>query len=157
MADSPTTLSTPDAIEDFGGLPVVSTAVKVTNAGDGLSAAMTLDPEAFSLGQTVVLVLECTVTRVAFEPVSKNTPTVLQRVHTLKAGTATTTTREGAVGKALDAAAVKIEQAKGIERLWNDMDDSDLYDDDIPSEEDIAAQEAIERAEDAGKGKLRAV
>lgn len=127
MADSTPTPSTPDALEEFGGLPVVSTAVKVTNAGDGLSAAMTLDPEAFTLGQTVVLVLECTVTRVAFEPVSKNTPTVLQRVHTLKAGTATTIDR-GLVGKVLDAASVKIEQAKGIERLWNDADDGDLYD-----------------------------
>lgn len=115
-----------DRIEEFDGMPVIATAVKVTNAGDGLSTAMKVEPEAFKLGQKVVLVIECVVTRVAHEPVSKDAPTVLQRVHTLKAGTVAVVDR-ASVAAELDEQAVKIEEAKGIQRLNFADETEDLY------------------------------
>lgn len=124
------TISTPDAIGDFDGMPVVATAVKVTNAGDGLSQAQKIDPESFQMGQKVVLIIECIVARVSHEPVSKDAPTILQRVHTLRAGTvAVASSGDTKLRKILDAQAVKIEEAKGVKRLFSDEDDDDLYGD----------------------------
>ena len=71
----------------FDDNEVLSTSIKVTRAGDGLSAALAVDPELLHMGDTVHVVLECTVADVTFRPI-KDTAGV-QRVHTLKAGTAT--------------------------------------------------------------------
>lgn len=73
----------------FDGLPVVRTTIAVTNAGDGLSDALGIDPQEFHHGQTVYVVLECEVTKVAHVPVDKDTPGILIRQHTLRAGTGT--------------------------------------------------------------------
>ena len=128
-------ISTPDQIDEFDGMPVVATAVKVTNAGDGLSQAQKIEPEKFTMGQKVVLIIECVVTRVAHEPVSKDAPSLLQRTHTLRAGTvAVAASGDPKLKKILDTQAVKIEEAKGIKRLFDadDMDGDDLYGDLVP-------------------------
>ena len=73
-----------------------------------------LEPRLLHHGDTVVVILECEVTKVGFVPV-KDTD-VLNRVHTMRAGVATIVER-GLVGEVLDAQARKIEAAKGIQRL----------------------------------------
>lgn len=101
-------------LHSFEGREVIATRVAVTNAGDGLSEAMTIDPEELALGSTVYVVLECETTRIGYEPV-KDTGTLLRK-HTLRAGTATLV--DGAlVSEVLDQQRVRIEQAKGVERL----------------------------------------
>ena len=128
MSKTPAPQTPPDdELGFFDGLPVVSTAVKVTNAGDGLSTAMKIEPEAFTIGQTVVLVIETVVTRVSHEPVSKDAPDVLKRVHVLRAGTVAVVERSE-VDDILNAQQIVIEEAKGVTRLPFDLDDTnDLY------------------------------
>ena len=106
-------------LHDFDGHEVLSTSVVVTNAGDGLSQAMTIEPEEFTHGQVVHIVLRCEVTKVAFTPI-KDTD-ALTRVHTLRAGMAVIVD-EKLVKAALDAQTKKIEESKGIQRL-PDVDD----------------------------------
>lgn len=73
----------------FDGKPVVRTTIAVTNAGDGLSDALSIDPQEFHHGDRLFVVLECEVAKVAHTPVSKDTPGLLVRQHTLRAGTGT--------------------------------------------------------------------
>lgn len=98
----------------FDGRDVISTSVAITNAGDGLSASLNIDPLVMHIGDTGVIVLEYVVTKIGFLEI-KDTD-VLNRVHTLRAGTATIIDRD-VVAEALDAQALKIEKAKGIARL----------------------------------------
>lgn len=77
-------------LSPFEGKSVNRSTVKITNAGDGLSQALGIEPVEYHQGDKVYVVLECDVSRVSFEPVSKDLldgPQV--RVHTFKAGTAT--------------------------------------------------------------------
>ena len=71
----------------FDGKDVLRTAISVTNAGDGLSEAMKVDPTLLHLDDKVYVVLECQVAKVRFDPI-KDTDAV-SRVHVLRAGTAT--------------------------------------------------------------------
>ncbi len=106
----------------FEGADVLRTEVSVTNAGDGLSQALHVDPTLLALGDTVHVVLECIVQQVKFVPaVDKLHPEEgLARIHVLRAGRATLVDAE-TVAEALDAMADRIrraqEQAQGIERL----------------------------------------
>lgn len=102
------------ALHDFEGADVLQATIKVTNAGDGLSQAMHVEPEEFRLGDTVYLVIEATVSRVNYEEI-KDTE-ALKRVHTLKAGTATMVDGTLVAG-VLDEQKLKIEKAQGVERL----------------------------------------
>ncbi len=106
----------------FDNRDVLSTSVAVVNAGDGLSQALGIDPIVMHIGDTGVLVLEFVVSKIGFREI-KDTD-VLERVHTLRAGTATIIDRE-VVAEALDAQALKIERAKGVERLPLDGDDEE--------------------------------
>lgn len=105
----------------FDGKQVLSTSVAVTNAGDGLSQAMKIDPQLLHLGQKHVLVMECEVAKVRFDPI-KDTDAV-QRVHVLRAGTATLIDHS-VVEDVLAVQREKIERAKeaeaGIARLPSD-------------------------------------
>jgi hypothetical protein len=83
---------TPMTLNRFEGREVVDTKMKVTNAGDGLSAALEIEPVELHLRQTVQVLLECEVTRVAFENASEGDGVV--RVPTLKAGRATLITSD---------------------------------------------------------------
>lgn len=98
----------------FEGRDVVSMRVAITNAGDGLSDAMLVDPVELHIGDRVFVVLEGEVTNVKYVKV-KDTD-VLNRVQTIRAGVATLV-EEGLVKGVLDAQRLAIEKAKGIERL----------------------------------------
>lgn len=80
---------TDQALTPFDGKPVVQTTISITQAGDGLSAALAIDPEEFHHGERVVVVLDCTVGKVVLKPLSKDVPNMLMREHVLIAGTST--------------------------------------------------------------------
>ena len=109
----------PNAIQlhDFDGKTVLTTGIKVTRAGDGLSSALQIEPREFAHGEIVHVVLECEVTNISFVPLRDSDG--LQRVHTLQAGAATIVDR-AIVRKALDAQRKKIEEAAGVRRLFDD-------------------------------------
>lgn len=98
----------------FEGLDVVQSSIKVTNAGDGLSPSMALDPVLLHIGDEVTVVLRTTVTSISAKGV-KDTD-VLERVHTLKA-------KSGAiiddtlVAKLFDEQQRRLEAAAGVQRL----------------------------------------
>jgi hypothetical protein len=106
-------------LHKFEGREVIGTKAKIVKTGDGLSESVALDPVELGLGETVFLLVEATVTRVSFEPV-KDTASLI-RVPTLAANTVTLVDKEFA-GARLEAQRVKIEQAKGVERLSFDDD-----------------------------------
>lgn len=116
-----------NGLHGFEGRHVIGTKVAITHAGDGLSEAMSIDPEELPLGAVVYVVLECETTRVAYEPV-KDTGTLIRK-HTLRAGTATLIEKDS-VGQLLEDQRVKIERAKGVERLDFGLnpDDTDATD-----------------------------
>jgi len=106
----------------FDDRDVLRTTIAVTNAGDGLSDALKVDPKLMHLGEKVYVVLECEVAKVRFDPI-KDTD-ALSRVHVLKAGTATLVDAD-LVRAQLDEQAERILRAKeaeaGISRLpYND-------------------------------------
>lgn len=109
----------------FDGKEVVGTAIKVTRAGDGLSAALTVEPAEFHHGDIVNIVLRCEVSKVEFVPV-KDTA-LLSRVHTLTAGLATIVD-DDLVNEVLDQQKRKIEEALGVQRLDLDLDKENLED-----------------------------
>lgn len=77
-------------LKDFEDLAVVRSTIAITNAGDGLSEAMKVEPQEFRQGDKLFVVIECEVAKVTFVPIDKNEPKGLQsRVHTLRAGVAT--------------------------------------------------------------------
>ncbi len=89
MTDLATALADVTQLTPFDGIPVVRTTISITNAGDGLSDALSIDPQEFHHGDTVFVVLECEVAKVAHVPVDKDVPDLLIRQHTLRAGTGT--------------------------------------------------------------------
>lgn len=100
--------------QEFEGFPVLSMTIAVTQAGDGLSKAMSVRPEEMHLGDIVQVLIETEVSKIRYEQI-KDTDGVA-RVHTLKAGRATIV--EGrAFDKALDDMSKKLESAAGIQRL----------------------------------------
>lgn len=101
-------------LHDFDGREVVATSVQITNAGDGLSSALSIEPQEFSHGEIVCVVLRCEVSKVGFVPV-KDTDR-LTRVHTLRTGTATIVDPK-LVQDLLDQQQVKIDEAQGRSRL----------------------------------------
>lgn len=105
----------------FDGRPVVRTTIAVTNAGDGLSEALAVDPRELHHGERVFVVLECEVAKVTFTPVRGATD-LLVRVHTLRAGGATMVdpeTVEEQLAAQADRIALAREQAQGIARIGN--------------------------------------
>lgn len=75
-------------LDDFDGKTVERTSIAVTNAGDGLSAALAVAPRQLHHEQEVVIVLRGVVSKVGFTPLSKDTPHLLVRSHTIRAGSA---------------------------------------------------------------------
>lgn len=98
----------------FEGRDVEQTSVAVTNAGDGLSQSLNVEPIVLRVGDVGAVVLEYTVAKIGFVPIPDTD--VLRRVATLRAGNATLIDRT-VVADVLDANLVKIERAQGIERL----------------------------------------
>lgn len=127
----------------FDDREVSRTAIKVTNAGDGLSQALQVDPQAFHLGETVYVVLETVVSKVEHEPaVDGDAEGPLIRSHVLRAGAATIVDAD-LVAEQIRVQTVRIkaaeeaakEQQHGIRVLpgtgWQDEDDTG--DDDGPA------------------------
>jgi len=108
----------PDGLGEFEGRTILSTTIQITNAGDGLSAAMKVDPIILHHGEKRYVVLEVDVDKIRFDPI-KDTQGVA-RVHVLKASTATFIDA-AAVEEAIEAQREKIdranEKAQGITRL----------------------------------------
>lgn len=106
------------ALHDFDGKPVLGTGIVVTNAGDGLSQAMKVEPKELHQGDEVFIVIRGIVQKVRFEPIDKDEPAGAQRrVHVVKGGTATLV--DGDLVKShLDEQAARIreanERAQGI-------------------------------------------
>lgn len=99
---------------------VVACSIKIVSAGDGLSAALTVDPVELHHGEIVHVVLQCEVAKVTYEPVKDLD--VLRRVHTLRAQFGTLV--DEAFAKAVLAEQrLIIERAQGVERLPIDGDD----------------------------------
>lgn len=103
------------ALKKFEGREVIGTRIAITNAGDGLSKALAIEPQELHLGDKVYVVLEAEVAKVTMQPVPDN-PRTLFRVQVLKAGTATLVD-EDSVKEALEEQRVKIEAAAGVARL----------------------------------------
>jgi len=70
----------------FEGRDVLAATIRVTNAGDGLSAALSVAPQEFTLHEKVYVVLETEVSRVSYEDMKDGGAS--QRVHVLKTSTA---------------------------------------------------------------------
>lgn len=125
----------------FEGREVYRTSIAITRAGDGLSEAMKVEPREFHHGETVYVVLECTVAKVQHVPYDKDDPFgPLSRVHSLAAGTATIVDEEIVAAHIADQAERNLrarEAEAGIERLPL-ADDDELE----ALEADLAAKEA---------------
>lgn len=144
----------------FEGRDVHSTTVSITNAGDGLSKAMKVEPTELHHEQTVHVVLECVVSKIRYDQVDDTDG--LQRVHVLKAGRATIIDA-ALVKAALDEQETKIDEALGNMKLAFTDDQIDglmaahdaglhegITEDGCPS---CAERDALAEAEkDAGNG-----
>lgn len=97
----------------FDGQEVLRTTIAVTNAGDGLSEALKVEPALLHLGDKVYVVLECEVSKIRFDPI-KDTDAV-SRVHTLRAGNASIVD-EALVKPMVDEMAARIQAAKEAEQ-----------------------------------------
>jgi hypothetical protein len=133
VTDLASALADNSQLKPFEGADVLRTQVAVTNAGDGLSQALAIQPQALALGTTAYVVLECRVQQIKHVPaVDKDHPEEgLTRIHVLRAGRATLVDRESVL-KALDDQAERIriaqEEAQGIQRLETHTDDWDEQD-----------------------------
>lgn len=117
---------TKTGLSRFDGKDVLTSSIKITNAGDGLSRAMSVEPTEFHHRETVHVVLECEVTEVSHKEI-KDTD-ALVRVHTFKAGTATVV--DGAlVEDVLEQQRIAIEEHEGVHRLPLGSTDEDGPDD----------------------------
>lgn len=78
-----------EALGQFDGRPVTRTSIKVTNAGDGLSEALEVDPKEFHLDDEVFVVLRTRVSKVEHRALDDDADGPIERAHVLKAGAAT--------------------------------------------------------------------
>lgn len=108
----------PGPLEPFEGREVIGSQIKITNAGDGLSEALAVEPAAFPLGSKHYVVLEVDVAKVQMQGV-KDTDSLI-RVHTFKAMGATIVDAElvaELVDHQKDIIRMRKEEAAGIQRL----------------------------------------
>lgn len=141
---TPATDAEPIKLGKFEGVAVNAVGVEVRNAAGGLNDAMKVDPAAWHIGEEITLVLRCSVTKVRHDPLKDADG--LRRVHILDASEATVIDDE-LVAEALDAQAIRIEQALGIHQLpialmeaHDAGEHADGYVDDCPGcEKELAA------------------
>ena len=117
--------------EFFDGRAVTDRRVKITNAGDGLSKALHIDPIGITMGETIFVVLQCEALTVAFEP-QKDDDSSVTRVQTLRAGTACLVD-ESLVGELIaqqrEKNRIAEERARGIVGLFAQDSDEDVLTD----------------------------
>ena len=113
-------------MKKFEGFDVSRVAVAVTNAGDGLSKALGVEPVDLKIGQTVYLAMEAKVVGVNHRTIriEGEDTDLLERVAKLRAQTATIVDAE-AVAEAIDVTRRKIEAAAGVGALNFGDDDAD--------------------------------
>ncbi len=99
----------------FEGRQVVGAGVEITNAGDGLSQALGVDPVKLSIGERVYVVLECEVKRIKFDAV-KDAPSHRLRTHVLRTEAATLID-DHLVADAIEKQKIRIEEKSGVHRL----------------------------------------
>lgn len=87
-------------LQPFDGRDVRRTTISITNAGDGLSQALKIEPRELHIGEKVFVVLECEVGKLRFVPIDNGED--LTREHILRAQLGTIVD-EAAVRAALDA------------------------------------------------------
>ena len=111
-------------LSDFDGRQVMKSTIAITNAGDGLSDAMKVDPQEWHHGDTAYVLLECEVAKVRHDPFdTKDLMGPLVRVHVFKAGTATIVSGDvlelAKQQLAEQAERIKLakEQEEGVQRL----------------------------------------
>jgi hypothetical protein len=136
-------LADSSALPDFDGREVVRATIEVTNAGDGLSAAMAVSPSALHMGDEVYVLIRGEVSKVSHKPLDpKDEDSALVRIQTIKAGDADILSEADVkkVKKSLDKTADNIrralEAAQGVSRLPGVDDpavDEDKDDDEIPA------------------------
>jgi hypothetical protein len=98
----------------FEGKDVLSATVKITKAGDGLSKALAIEPEALHSGDVVYVVLKGVVGDIAFKPIKDTNG--FARVQTIEAGTVTMVDGD-LVSAVLEEQEKALEQAAGVQRL----------------------------------------
>lgn len=125
MTDLATAMADNSALSAFDGKPVVRSTIAVTNAGDGLSDALGIDPQEFHHGDRVYVVLECEVSKVSLVPLDKDTPGILVRQHTLRAGTGTIVD-EDLVAEQIRRQAERIDVARRRAKGEYTLDEADL-------------------------------
>lgn len=121
------------ALPDFEGQGVDRSAIRITKAGDGLSAALEFQPVALHLGQRVYFVLAGEVAQINHKPDSKDD--VLVRLHTIEVVDITMVEAD-AVASMLDEAAERV-------RAWQAEQEAER--ERILAEEEQAARLAEER------------
>lgn len=109
----------------FDGAPVLATSIRITNAGDGLSKALAVDPQIIHPDEKIYVVLETTCAQITFKPV-KDTDGML-RLHTLSAGAATIVDKN-LVADVLAKQVIRLEEAAGLLRLPMDKGEGDPAD-----------------------------
>lgn len=137
-------INQPHDLEPFEGRDVIGAKIKVTNAGDGLSQALAMDPVAYHHGAKVYVVLECLVSKVEHAEV-KDTG-ALVRQHTFKAEGAVIVDAElvaGLVDQSKELIRKRKEEAQGIQTL--------------PLDDPPETHPAVELLEKLKKDKLREI
>lgn len=114
------------SLPKFEKKEVVTASVKITNAGDGLSTALQIEPVALAIGDEVFYLLKGVVNHVDHVPVTATSKT-LERKHTVKTLEITAVPAEMAgpileeaaerIAEAQEEAAREAERASGVERL----------------------------------------
>lgn len=106
-----------EGLSRFEGHDVIASSIAIRNAGDGLSAALQVEPVAYAHGHKVYVVLECDVADVQHPPAVPNQyQGALVRKHIFKT-VAGTVVDEELVRDVLDAQQKKIEEAAGVQRI----------------------------------------
>jgi hypothetical protein len=114
----------------YKGHEIVGAAMKLTNAGDGLSKAMSLTPVDLDFGQRVHVVIEAVVTEHGLKPaIAGDLYGPLRVVSTLKAEAATIV-ENATVAKILDKHKAALNRAKEIEGQRSIEDETPAADDD---------------------------
>ncbi len=131
-------LSGSSNLGEYRGRPVVRSTVKITNAGDGLSKAMKIEPRVFDSGDEVVVVLRGTVLDHTHKPGTDGGKDGVDSdeyslVQTIRAHTATFLDAEVA-DAALDDMADRIRQAEEEEKGIMRLPDGDEAEDDDAGE-----------------------
>lgn len=98
----------------FEGRDVAQATMRIVGAGDGLSNPLAIQPAEYHVGDTVRLVVEGHVQRVAHDPIKETD--LLQRVHTVKADLVVIVDVD-AVSELLADQRAAIEAAQGVQRL----------------------------------------